>query len=363
MHAQITLEERYAIMALRKLRYSIRAIARELGRSPSTVSRELKRNLRPSGRYNPGVTHSYAVARRRRSRRNTHFSDDEWVLVEHLVSLDWSPEQVSGWLKLHGVLSISHETIYLRLWRDKKAGGELWRHLRQATKKRRKRYRRHDSRGRLAGKRHITERPAEVETRQVDGHWEIDSIMGNDHGRHSALTIVERKTGYLQIGKLVRHCAADATARTIELIGRQPERFKTITADNGTEFHSYRDIEDATGVEFYFATPHHSWERGTNENTNGLIRQYLPKRTSMAQIDQADLEAIATKLNTRPRKRLGFRTPEECYVQAGWARASESAQVLRFKLEVRVAAGVALRARHARRQDVNRDCRPPGIRC
>lgn len=317
MHTQITQEERYAMWALKKQRLSIRAIARELGRAPSTVSRELSRNRRPSGRYDPGVAHSYTIARRRRSRRNTHFSTDEWVLVEHLISLDWSPEQVSGWLKLHGIMSISHETIYLRVFRDKAKGGELWMHLRQAAKKRRKCYRSHDSRGRLPGKRHISERPAEVEAREMIGHWEIDSIMGDDHGRHSALTVVERKTGYLQMGKLVRHCAADAAARTVELIKRQPERFKTITADNGTEFHSYRQIEDATGVEFYFATPHHSWERGTNENTNGLIRQYLPKRTSMAHIQQADLDAIAHKLNTRPRKRLGFRTPEECYVQAG----------------------------------------------
>ena len=315
MHAQITLEERYAIMALKKRRYSIRAIAVELRRSPSTISRELRRNLSTQARYSPDKAHSYAVARRRRSRRNTHFSEDEWMLVEHLLSLDWSPEQVSGWLKLHGVLSISHETIYLHVWHDKQCGGELWRHLRQATKKRRKRYGAHDSRGRLAGKRHISERPAEVEARQVAGHWEIDSIMGNDHGRHSALTVVERKTGYLQLGKLVRHCAAEASAKTIELIERQPARFRTITADNGTEFHSYKLIEQATGVPFYFATPHHSWERGTNENTNGLIRQYLPKRTSMAHVSQADLDAIAAKLNARPRKRLGFRTPEECYAR------------------------------------------------
>jgi transposase, IS30 family len=140
--------------------------------------------------------------------------------------------------------------------------------------------------------------------------------MGDDHGRHSALTVVERKTGYLQMGKLVRHRAADAAARTIELIERQPGCFKTITADNGTEFHSYLLVEQATGVRFYFATPHHSWERGTNENTNGLIRQYLPKRTSMAKVTQADLDAIATKLNSRPRKRLGYRTPEECNARA-----------------------------------------------
>jgi IS30 family transposase len=316
MHTQITLEERYAIMALKKRRYSIRAIAKELGRAPSTVSRELKGNPRPPGRYEPNAAHSYAVARRRRSRRNSHFTDDDWVLVEHLVTLDWSPEQVAGWLRLHGILSISHETIYLRVWRDKQRGGDLWTHMRQATKRRRKRYGSHDSRGRLPGKRHISERPPEVEGRRVPGHWEIDTIMGDDHGRHSALTVVERTTGFLQMGKLARHCAADASARTIELIGRQPECFLSITADNGTEFHSYKQIEEATGVPFYFATPHHSWERGTNENTNGLIRQYLPKRRSMAHVTQADLDAIAAKLNTRPRKRLGYRTPEECYAEA-----------------------------------------------
>ena len=313
---QITSGERYAIAALRKQKLSVRAIGVELGRSASTVSREVRRNLSTQGRYSPPKAESYAVARRRRSRRNSHFGSDEWGIVEHLIGLDWSPEQVSGWLRLHLVLSISHETIYLRVWHDKQLGGDLWRHLRQAAKRRRKRYRSHDSRGRLAGKRHISERPAEVESRRVQGHWEIDSIMGDEHGRHSALTVVERKTGYLQMGKLVRHCAADAAARTIELIDRQPGCFKTITADNGTEFHSYMLVEQATGVPFYFATPHHSWERGTNENTNGLIRQYLPKRTSMAKVTQADLDAIAARLNSRPRKRLGYRTPEECYARA-----------------------------------------------
>lgn len=313
---QITSGERYAIAALRRQQLSVRAIGAELGRSASTVSRELRRNLSTQGRYSPPKADSYAVARRRRSRRNSHFGRDDWGLVEQLIGLDWSPEQVSGWLRRHFVLSISHETIYLRVWHDKQLGGNLWRHLRQATKRRRKRYRSHDSRGRLAGKRHISERPTEVESRRVAGHWEIDSIMGDDHGRHSALTVVERTTGYLQMGKLVRHCAADAAARTIELIERQPGRFKTITADNGTEFHSYLLIEQATGVPFYFATPHHSWERGTCENTNGLLRQYLPKRASMAKVTQADLDAIAARLNARPRKRLGYRTPEECYARA-----------------------------------------------
>ena len=315
-YRQITSGERYAIAALRKRKLSIRAIAAELGRSPSTISREVRRNLSTQRRYSPPKADSYAVARRRRSRRNSHFSTDDWRLVERLVELDWSPEQVSGWLRLHRILSISHETIYLRVWHDMQTGGSLWTHLRQATKKRRKRNGSHDSRGRLAGKRHISERPPDVETRKTIGHWEIDTIMGDSHGRHSALTVVERKTGYLLMGKLVHHCAAEASERTIELIERQPDMFLTITADNGTEFHGYKLTEEATGVPFYFATPHHSWERGTNENTNGLIRQYLPKRKSMAHKTPEDLEAIAGKLNSRPRKRLGYRTPEECYARS-----------------------------------------------
>jgi IS30 family transposase len=140
--------------------------------------------------------------------------------------------------------------------------------------------------------------------------------MGTERGRNSVLTLVERATGYTVMGKLERHCAADAVARCVELVTRHADRVLTITADNGTEFHSYKQVEAATGALFYFATPHHSWERGTNENTNGLIRQYLPKRTSQAHVTQADCDQIAARLNSRPRKRLGFRTPEECYAAA-----------------------------------------------
>jgi len=168
-------------------------------------------------------------------------------------------------------------------------------------------------RGKVAGKRHISERPPEVEGRVEIGHWEIDTVMGTEHGRNSVLTLVERATGYTVMGKLERHCAGDAVTRCVELVGRHVGRVATITADNGSEFHSYKEIERATGVDFYFATPHHSWERGTNENTNGLIRQYLPKRTSQAHVTQTDCDRIAAKLNSRPRKRLGYKTPEECY--------------------------------------------------
>jgi transposase, IS30 family len=315
-YRQITSHERYVIQALRKEGLTLSAIARRLERAPSTIAREVSRNRSTQGRYTPVKAHSYAVARRRRCRRKGHFSADEWALVEHLITLDWSPEQISGWLALEGHFSISHETIYIRIWLDKRSGGGLWRHLRQAAKKRRKRYGSRDSRGRLAGKRRIWERPPEVEGRTEFGHWEIDTIKGDSQGRHTVVTMVERMTGYLLMGKLERHTAAACAARVIEMIRSQGGCVKTITADNGSEFHGYKDVEAATGVTFYFATPHHSWERGTNENTNGLIRQYLPKRTSFARLTQRACELIAAKLNARPRKRLGYKTPEACYARA-----------------------------------------------
>ena len=313
---QITSGERYAIAALRRQGCSARAIARDLGRAPSTISREARRNRRADGGYRAFTACERTSARRTRSRRNERITPATWELVERYLRLDWSPEQVAGFLRAWGVLKISHETIYLHVWADKRAGGGLWTHLRQAGKKRRKRYGAYDSRGRLAGKRHISERPAEVETRKVVGHWELDTVMGTEHGRNSVITLVERATGYLVMGKLARHCAAEATTRIVELLARHEGRVCTVAADNGTEFHSYAEVEAATGTLFYFATPHHSWERGTCENTNGLVRQYLPKRRSLAQVTQADCEAIAARLNSRPRKRLGYRTPEECYARA-----------------------------------------------
>ncbi|MDY0341432.1 MAG: IS30 family transposase [Coriobacteriia bacterium] len=315
-YRQITSGERYAISALRRRGLSARAIAAELGRAHTTISREIARNSCADGAYRPFKASHHTRGCRSRSRRNARIGPETWEVVERYLRLDWSPEQVAGFLRVEGVLRISHETIYVHIWHDKAHGGDLWTHLRQATKHYRKRYRSYDSRGRLAGKRHISERPLEVETREELGHWEIDTVKGDNQARHSVVTIVERATGYVRIGKLERHTAAICAARTIELIGRDPRGFSTITSDNGTEFHNYRDIEAATGVELYFATPHHSWERGTNENTNGLVRQYLPKRTSMTHVDQAECDAIAAKLNSRPRKRLGYKTPEECYVQA-----------------------------------------------
>jgi IS30 family transposase len=233
-------------------------------------------------------------------------------VVEGLLRRKWSPEQISGRLRREGGLRISHETIYRHVWRDKWEGGDLYRSLRQATKLRRKRRNSYDHRGRLPGKRHISERPASAEHRRRVGHWEIDTVVGGGE-KDCVLTLVERKTGYAMIGKLADRSAGGMARRVTKLVRRDEDRFRTITSDNGTEFHDYAKVEKATDVLFYFATPYHSWERGTNENFNGLLRQYLPKRKSQAHLTQRACDALASQLNQRPRKRLGYRTPEECF--------------------------------------------------
>jgi IS30 family transposase len=281
-----------------------------MGRHRSTIWRELRRNCsRHDGGYRAGRAQEQAQARRKRSRRNSHFGDTEWALVETLLREKFSPEQISGWLRALALLEISHETIYSHVWQDKKRGGKLYRYLRQPFK-RRKRYGSYERRGRVTGKRHISERPAVVESRCEIGHWEMDTVIGAAD-QHCVVSLVERMSGATLIGKLRRRNVAALNKRVIELIEAHPELFITITVDNGTEFHGYREIEQVTGVPIFFATPYHSWERGTNENTNGLIRQYLPKRTSMKHLTQAQCNAIASSLNNRPRKRHGFRTPLE----------------------------------------------------
>jgi IS30 family transposase len=230
----------------------------------------------------------------------------------HSLREKWGPEQIAGHLHRTEEIRISYETIYRHVWRDWRRGGVLHTHLRGARKQRWKRYRSYDSRGRLAGKRHISERPALVETRSQPGHWEIDTVMGAKSD--CVVTLVERKTGYLLVGKLPARTQEHAIKALTALIRRHPGRFETITFDNGTEFHCYRQIEAATGVRFYFATPHHAWERGTSENTNGLLRQYLPRRQSMEALTQKQCDQIAKKLNDRPRKRHDYKTPAQCFL-------------------------------------------------
>lgn len=288
-------------------------MARSLGRHRSTICREFQRNCsRWDGHYRPSKAQERTNGRRSRSRRNLRFTRQDFVAVEELLCRQWSPEQVAGHLRRAGRLLISHETIYRHVWRDKVAGGLLYTHLRGARKRRRKRYGAYDSRGRLAGKRPISERPREVEQRAQLGHWGIDTVMGTG-SLDCIVMLVERKTGLVLIGKLSDRTKESFNRRVLRLIRCRAGAFITMTADNGTELHGYERIERSTGVVFYFARPYHSWERGSNENANGLIRQYLPKGKSMAGLSQQQCNLIARKLNTRPRKRLGFKTPLECY--------------------------------------------------
>jgi IS30 family transposase len=309
-YQQVTEKERYLIAKLRGQGRSIIQIAWTLGRHKSSIYRELTRNKDRRLCYRLERACEMARARRYKTRRHSHFNQEQWDRVIQLLKNDWSPEQISLVLDLFGILRISHETIYRRIWKDKKNGGNLYVHLRQSSKRRRKRYRTYDSRGVLKGKRHITKRPLTAENRTEKGHFEIDLVHGRV-GNECIMTLVDRKTRFLIISKLRDKTTKKVNDKLIPLILKF--RIKTLTADNGTEFHGYQEVEQKTKVKFYFATPYHSWEKGTIENTNGLIRQYFPKSMSMVGLTQWECRAVSNKLNRRPRKILNLSTPEAAY--------------------------------------------------
>lgn len=309
-YKQLAEHERYLISGLMRLGLSQRAVALQLGRSPSTISRELARNKTThDGWYRPSKAQSYAQTRRSTSRRGVKFKPRDFKLVDRYLKEKWSPDQISRTLRDTGELDMSHESIYQYIKRNKLAGGNLFRHCRILPKKGRKRRGSVESRGILRGKRHITERPPEAENRTTLGHLEGDTVVGKDL-RHSLLTLVDRKSGYAWIKKLKARNTAETNKALREVLKEHGQVIKTITFDNGTEFHGYAEIEKEFPVETYFANPYHSWERGSNENLNGLIRQYLPKGTCMKNLTQAQCDRIARSLNTRPRKRHGYKTPE-----------------------------------------------------
>lgn len=311
-YKQISNEERYLIGYLRIKKKSYAEIGRETGRHRSTIKRELVRNKRKSGDWGSQRSIERTRTRRSHSRRGSHFTDEQWKIVIFYLEELWSPQQISNHLKKEAIFSISHQTIYRYIAKDRKNGGKLYKFLRHSGKIRRKAYGGKDSRGRLSGKRNIAERPLKVEDRTEVGHYEIDLMHGSG-SKHCLLTLVERRTGYTFISKLKNKTAKEVNRGLRRIIRICPDWFKTITADNGSEFNSYKKIEKKHGVIFYFANPYHSWERGTNENTNGLIRQYLPKRLNLIKTSQKDCDYIAGKLNQRPRKRLGYRTPNEAF--------------------------------------------------
>ena len=308
-YKQLTREERYQIKALLQTGHKQAEIARTIGVHKSTIKRELNRNRGQRG-YRPEQAHNKAMMRRK-SKSKPRISAKVWSVVDKKLTEDWSPEQISGRLRQDKIL-ISHERIYQHIYANKKAAGTLWKHLRH-PKKYRKRAGGRDRRGKIPNRRCIEERPVIVAERSRIGDWEADLILGaNQQG--VALTLTERKSRFTLLRTLAgKH--AQPIREAIIALHKWDARIKTITFDNGKEFAEHERIAAALNVDCYFAHPYASWERGTNENTNGLIRQYLPKDRSLKSVSMAEETRIMDKINLRPRKCLGFRTPYEVFFE------------------------------------------------
>lgn len=309
-YAQLTHEQRYHIYAHKKTGHFTQSeIADMLGVHKSTISRELSRNLGGRG-YRPKQAQEFALTRQQ-NRVKPRISAETWELVESFLLLDYSPEQVSGYLKITSGPSVSHERIYQHIYADKRDGGDLHKHLR-CQKKRRKRYGSYSRRGLIPNRTGIEQRPAIVETRQRIGDWEADTIIGKGH-RQAIVSLVERKSIFTLLKKVPQKTAELVKDAAVNLLGPIKEAVHTITSDNGTEFAGHKAIAKALEAGFYFAHPYHAWERGTNENTNGLVRQYFPKGQDFASITDEQVEFVMDRLNNRPRKSLGFLTPMQVF--------------------------------------------------
>lgn len=310
-YTHLTREERYQIHALRSQRVSIAAIAVNLGRHRSTIGRELARNARERG-YDPAKAHTQAKARLSGPGNVRTIPRTTWEPAERYLRLGLSPEQVSARLRLEGRASPSKESIYLRVYADKAAGGDLAQHLR-CQKMRRKRYGSgQERRGVLRNCKRIDQRPKVVDKRSRIADWEGDTVIGCGH-QGILVTVVERKSRYTLAAPLPRRTSDLVGQAMIDLLRPHKERCKTITLDNGKEFADHEFIARCLGAKVYFAHPYCSWERGLNENHNGLLRQYFPKGMSLAGVTQSQVDEAVYALNHRPRKCLGWRTPHEVF--------------------------------------------------
>jgi transposase, IS30 family len=293
--------ERYQIHSLMKALHTITQTAQLLGRHKSTISREVRRNAGFRG-YRPKQACELALKRSESSRNASTIAPSVKEQVNALLQLQWSPEQVAG------KLPVSHETLYQHVYADKSQGGKLWKNLR-CQKQKRKRYAGgRDRRGQIPNRRPLSERPMHIEGRKQVGHWECDTVIGANH-KGAIVTVVERKSGYAVIAKVSNKTADLVGAAIISMLKPFEARVKTLTYDNGKEFCGHAKIDDALNSTGYFARPFASWERGFNENFNGLLRQYVPKKRLMETVTEEEIKMIENRLNNRPRKRLGFKTP------------------------------------------------------
>lgn len=311
-YTQLTEGLRYQVYTLLGIGFTQAAAANEVGVHPSTISRELSRNSGGRG-YRPQQANRQALERRKAAPKSHRMTESLRLKVTEYLLLEWSPEQISGYLKQEGHDWVSHETIYQFVLEDKKNGGMLYKQLRHSGKKRKKRYGSSDRRGEIKDRVSIDNRPKNIEKRERIGDWEIDLVIGKSH-KGAIVTIVDRLSLMTLIAKVEsKHAELVTAATTSLLIPYKKNAANTITSDNGKEFSGHKEMSKALGVDFYFAHPYSSWERGTNENTNGLIRQYLPKGTEFGPVDNKKCQFIMDRLNNRPRKCLGFRTPKEVF--------------------------------------------------
>jgi IS30 family transposase len=315
----LTMEERNVIYRMHWLGHSDAEIARCLGRHRSSIGRECTRNVSQDGRYDPGHAQTRANVRRRAHLRWPKTGDPRLMgYVQQRLRDHWSPEQIAGRLSrqppgdLEGA-SVSPTTIYRWIWGDRQRTQQWRPFLRIARKPRRKPYGKPSRQGQIAGKRSIEERPKEANERERLGDWEGDTLVGKGR-RGYLLTCVDRASRYL-IARKLNACAAEPVAEQLQHTIRQlpAEKRHSLTLDNGREFARPIELEKKLDLPVYFAHPYHSWERGTNENTNGLLRQYLPKGTDLTQVTEEQLRAYVRQLNHRPRKCLGFRTAFEVF--------------------------------------------------
>ena len=314
-YRHLTRHDRCQIQALRKSGLSQRAIAAEIGRSQSTVSREISRNSGQRG-YRHGQADGLAVARRRAaSSVPRRMTPAHWKAVEEYLDLRWSPSQTSGLLAAGGRVKVSATWIYRRIWADRAAGGDLYLCLRHRGKRRNRRGRNGAGRGVIPGRVDISERPAIVEEKVRVGDWEVDTIVG---ARHSGaiVSMVDRASKFTFLHPVDRKTAAEVSAAIIDCLGPVSDLALTITADNGREFAGHAEVSRALGADFCFARPYHSWERGLNEHTNGLVRDWFPKSTDFRKVDPADVQWVQDALNDRPRRVLGVRKPRDVFNEA-----------------------------------------------
>lgn len=309
-YKHLTYEARCQIYALKSNGLFQKEIAMQLNVDAGTISRELKRNSGARGYRFKQAQEKSESRRRESSSKPKRMTESMIEAIDSKLEIKWSPEQISGVLKASGT-PISHESIYRHVWANKRSGGELYKHLRRKGKKYNYKGSSKAGRGCIPNRVDITERPPIVEKKQRFGDWEADTIIGAQH-KGAIVSLVDRKSKFTFLFGLPNKCAALVTAAIISCLKELPQKMKrTITYDNGKEFSSHEKIAKALGVKCYFATPYCSWERGLNEHTNGLVRQYFPKGSDLSTIPSDEIQFVEDQLNDRPRKVLGYRTPRE----------------------------------------------------